>query len=93
MDHLFDSNHTGLDLVSFNIQRSRDHGLPGYIEYRSICQLGFIFEDLTFEDLITNITPDVSFSETILFIFVFISFIALHKLFALIFSFSIFKED
>ena len=72
MDHLFDSNHTGLDLVSFNIQRSRDHGLPGYIEYRSICQVGFIFEDLTFEDLITNITPDVSFSETILFICVFI---------------------
>ena len=92
MDHLFDSNHTGLDLVSFNIQRSRDHGLPGYVKYRSICQVGFIFEDLTFEDLITNITPDVSFYETILFICVF-NIIAIYNLFVLKFSFSICKED
>ena len=89
MDHLFDSNHTGLDLVSFNIQRSRDHGLPGYIEYRSICQVGFIFEDLSFDDLITNITPDVSISETILLICVF----KIYELFFLKLSFLIYKED
>ena len=58
MDHLFDSNHTGLDLVSFNIQRGRDHGLPGYAEYRSICQVG---RSKTFDDLQNNIRPDVSF--------------------------------
>ena len=64
MDHLFDSNHTGLDLVSFNIQRGRDHGLPGYAEYRSICQVG---PSKTFEDLQNNIRPDVSFVQLYLY--------------------------
>ncbi|XP_012222781.2 peroxidase [Linepithema humile] len=52
--HLFEDpmgNSTvpcGLDLVSLNIQRGRDHGLPGYIVWREYCGLG---KAETFSDL------------------------------------------
>ena len=42
-DHLFEEKNkkfSGLDLPAINIQRSRDHGIPGYNKYREICGLG-----------------------------------------------------
>ncbi|XP_018332236.1 peroxidasin [Agrilus planipennis] len=65
-EHLFEGinrktgNKTcGLDLVSLNIQRGRDHGLPGYIKWRQYC--GFKKVE-TFDDL-KNIINNVSYVE------------------------------
>jgi hypothetical protein len=39
-NHLFEiSNGRGNDLISTNINRGRDHGLPPYMEYRKMCKL------------------------------------------------------
>ena len=62
-NHLFEGSPNphekqglGLDLVALNIQRGRDHGIPGYIEYRKICQVGPF---ASFDDLHSNISPEV----------------------------------
>ena len=39
VNHLFEQNGpgSGMDLVAINIQRGRDHGIPGYNALRELC--------------------------------------------------------
>ncbi|XP_017777040.1 PREDICTED: peroxidasin [Nicrophorus vespilloides] len=48
-ERLFQSAHAvALDLAAINIHRSRDHAIPGYIEFRKFCNMADVddFEDL-----------------------------------------------
>ena len=55
---LFDDGERGMDLIAINMQRGRDHGLPGYIFYREACGAGPIG---SFDDFSNNMTPEVFF--------------------------------
>ena len=50
-----------MDLVALNIQRGRDHGLPGYNKFREVCG---ITRAKTFEELGDTIPYQVTPSIT-----------------------------
>lgn len=59
-NHLFettddDGTIIAIDLAAANIQRSRDHGIPAYVKYRSLCGLKLA---KTFQDLSDSISAD-----------------------------------
>lgn len=58
-NHLFEDRKipfSGIDLISLNIQRARDHGIPTYNNYRALCNLK---RAQTWEDLGREIPPEV----------------------------------
>ncbi|XP_023246916.1 peroxidasin homolog [Copidosoma floridanum] len=58
-NHLFEQKgipHSGFDLIALNIQRSRDHGLPPYNQYRALCNLK---KATNFDDLSREMAPEV----------------------------------
>lgn len=58
-NHLFEDRKipfSGIDLISLNIQRARDHGIPSYNNYRALCNLK---RATTFEDLAREIPTEV----------------------------------
>jgi len=59
VNHLFEMSrndkHSAMDLIALNIQRGRDHGLPGYNSYREVCG---IKKAATFDDLRDSISKE-----------------------------------
>lgn len=45
----------GMDLVSFNMQRGREFGIPGYMEFRKFCGLPVAH---SFDDLFASMPND-----------------------------------
>ncbi len=59
LSFLFDGDDTQLDLIALNVQRGREHGIPGYIKYREICGVDGGRKVTRFQDLSSNISKEV----------------------------------
>ena len=58
-NHLFEDRKipfSGIDLIALNVQRARDHGVPGYNNYRALCNLK---RAQNWDDLSREIPPEV----------------------------------
>ncbi|XP_043246225.1 peroxidase-like [Amphibalanus amphitrite] len=57
-NHLFQmpENRFGMDLAAINMQRGREHGIPGYNDYREYCGLPRITDFSQLHDLMVNDT-------------------------------------
>lgn len=53
---MLQANEIALDLAALNIQRGRDHGLPGYNAWRTFCNLSAPNSIEGLQDHITNAT-------------------------------------
>lgn len=53
-NNLFADAKFGYDLLSFDIQRGRDHGLPGYNFYRQLCGLPKVLEFKDLKDVMSK---------------------------------------
>lgn len=58
-NHLFEERNkpfSGMDLISLNIQRARDHGVRPYNQYRKLCNMKVA---TTFDDLSDEVPKSV----------------------------------
>lgn len=57
INQLYTNGKFGFDVLSFDLQRGRDHGLPGYVDYRKLCGLRDVRHFVDFIDVMRE--PDI----------------------------------
>lgn len=54
INKLYTNGKFGFDVLSFDLQRGRDHGLPSYADYRKACGLREAYNFADFSDAMSN---------------------------------------